>query len=105
VALASAGLVGLTAGPASAQTCGLPGPNRTQLRVNNNFRTNGVNIRTGPSTNCTSVGQGQATHDTVLHCFRIGTDGFIWTHLFDLDTGRQGYVRSDLLFVNSGNPC
>ncbi|MCX6397498.1 MAG: hypothetical protein NTV23_13515 [Propionibacteriales bacterium] len=96
---------GLTTQAADAASC----PNNnwsniTQALVLNNFVNNGVNIRTGDSTSCTAVGQGQQTHDTVLHC-RTWSGSSYWTHLWDRDTAKSGWVRNDQLWVTSGNPC
>lgn len=58
---------------------------------------NGVNIRTGSSTSCTSVGQAQASHTLDYYCYTVGNDGYTWTYLKDLSTGKLGWVRDDLL--------
>jgi hypothetical protein len=65
---------------------------RIGLYFNGNF----INIRTGPSTLCTAVGQGQANHTVQLDCWKVG-DGGTWSHLFDFNTGKEGWVRNDLL--------
>lgn len=78
--------------------------NITDLRVNNNFRDAGVNIRTGDGTACTSLGHGQPSHDTRIHCYHHnGTHN--WTHLRNITTGVSGWVRHRFLWVVSGNPC
>ena len=105
VSLATVGLIGVTPTVASAASCPDNGwRNITQARVNDNFKGTGVNIRTGPSTSCTSIGQGQPTHDTVLHCYKV-SGGYLWTHLYNLNTAKNGWVRGDLLHINSGNLC
>ncbi|WNV89140.1 SH3 domain-containing protein [Umezawaea sp. Da 62-37] len=64
-----------------------------------------ANIRTGPSTTCTSVGQAQTSHSVTLHCWKYGAGG-TWSHVRDNTTGRQGWIKDSLL-VNSGaaNKC
>lgn len=78
--------------------------NLTKATVYNNFAVNGVNIRTGDSTSCTSLGQGQTTHDTALHCYSYN-GSYFWDHLKDLNTGTGGWVREGNLRVVSGNQC
>jgi hypothetical protein len=106
LAAASLALAGATIDSAAAAgTC----PNNdwsniTDVLVTNNFRNDGVNIRTGDSTSCTSLGQGQQTHDTRLHCYSWNGSNF-WDHLRDRNTGVSGWVREDQLYVVSGNAC
>ncbi|WP_377324310.1 hypothetical protein ACFJIY_05775 [Pimelobacter simplex] len=78
--------------------------NAVNTRVNNNFAANGINIRTGDSVSCTSVGQGQTTHDTLLHCNNYN-GSYNWNHLRDITTGKVGWVRVDNLNVWTLNPC
>jgi hypothetical protein len=69
------------------------------------FNGNSINIRTGPSTVCTSVGQGQASHLVQLDCWKWGQDG-TWSHLYDFATGKQGWVKDSLLVGYGANvPC
>ncbi|MEN3608752.1 SH3 domain-containing protein [Plantactinospora sp. ZYX-F-223] len=56
------------------------------------FAASGVNIRTGPSTDCTSVGLGYPNHLVRLDCQKAG-----WSHIFDHTTGKLGWVRNDML--------
>lgn len=110
--LAAAGLVtaplaivGATAGSASATSCpNNSWSNLTNALIGNNFRNDGVNIRTGDSSWCLSVGQGQRTHDTVLHCYSYN-GAYFWDHLRDVSNARSGWVREDQLYIVSGNPC
>jgi hypothetical protein len=61
------------------------------------FNTNYVNIRTGPSTSCTAVGQGQNGQRVSLHCWKTGADGYAWDHIYNTVTGKSGWVRSSFL--------
>ncbi|PRY40670.1 SH3 domain-containing protein [Umezawaea tangerina] len=58
-----------------------------------------ANIRTGPSTTCTSVGQAQTSHSVTLHCWKPGQDG-TWSHARDNSTGKQGWIKDTLLAGN-----
>lgn len=82
--------------PALAASCPDNGWSILDGRVGKFFNGNFINIRTGPSTNCTAVGQGQASHSVRLDCWKSGDDG-TWSHLLDRTTGKQGWVRDDLL--------
>ena len=64
------------------------------------FAVNAVNIRTGPGTGCTSVGQGQKSHEVQVDCYKDGESG-TWTHLFDFTTGKEGWSK-DTLLVGTG---
>ncbi|MQM27858.1 SH3 domain-containing protein [Glycomyces albidus] len=66
---------------------------------------NGVNIRTGPhNTNpaCTIVGQAQASHTLQYDCWVSGTGG-TWSHVYDYNTGVQGWIKDSLLVGNGAN--
>jgi uncharacterized protein YraI len=65
------------------------------------FIGSGVNIRTGPGADCTSLGHGQVGQRATYHCQVIGHDGYLWTHLTNNATGVSGWVRENFL---SGNP-
>jgi hypothetical protein len=99
--LSTMGLIGAATLPAQAATCPDRGWTIKDNSVGFFFNTNGVNIRTGPGTNCTSVGQGQRSHDVTFDCYKPG-DGGTWTHLFDNSTGREGWVK-DTLLVDNGS--
>lgn len=60
------------------------------------FLNNGTNIRSGPSTQCVALGQGQTSDYVQYDCYTEG-DGYTWTHLFDGATYTEGWVRDDLL--------
>lgn len=64
-----------------------------------------ASIRTGPSTRCASVGLGQRGHRADYYCYVSG-DGGTWTYLRDINTGKRGWVRDDLLTgYGSFQPC
>lgn len=65
------------------------------------FIGSGVNIRTGPGTDCTSLGHGQIGQPATYHCWVVGHDGRTWTHLST--AGVSGWVRDDFLSGN-GSP-
>lgn len=83
--------------PAQAATCPDNGWSTLDGRVGQFFNGTDINIRTGPSTACPSVGAGQPSHVVQLDCWKLGDDGFSWSHLFNATTGWQGWVRDDLL--------
>ena len=58
--------------------------------------TDGVNMRTGSDTSCTSVGlllQGQRAD---YHCYTVNRT-YTWTFLRNVSTGQTGWVRDDFL--------
>lgn len=81
-------------------SCGKAGSNKDS--ATGHTTTNGVNIRTGSGTSCTSVGQAQTSHTLDYYCYTAGNDGFSWTYLKDLSTGKVGWIRDDLL-SNTGS--
>jgi len=99
--VAAAGLT-LFVGTAEANAVSCPdnGWSIQDGRIGQFFNGNGINIRTGPSTACTSVGQGQASHTVQLDCYKDG-EGGTWSHLFDFTTGKEGWSKDSLL-VGSG---
>lgn len=105
--LATAGLVGGFASPAQAATCPDNGWwNITQALVHDNFDGTGVNIRSGPSTSCTVLGQGNPAHNTVIHCYKTNpSSGHRWTHVYLPATGVTGWVRNDYLHIASPHHC
>lgn len=103
LALAATGVVVLPTGnPALAASCPDNGWDILDGRIGQYFDGDFINIRTGPSTACTSVGQGQHTHTVQLDCWKSG-DGGTWSHLFDFTTSKEGWVRDDLLVGNGAN--
>lgn len=94
--------VGFTGTPAFAVSCPDNGWVSRDGRTGTYFDGNGINIRTGPSTKCTSIGQGQASHRVMLDCFKTG-EGGTWSHLWDYTTDRGGWVKDSLLIGNGSN--
>jgi hypothetical protein len=74
-------------------------------QVANGFSANGVNIRTGDSTACTSKGQGQANHTVVLHCYVNNGGQYLWIHVRDLTIDVSGWVRIDQLTRPTERAC
>ncbi len=93
----------LPASPAMAVSCPDNGWAILDGRDGYFFNTNYVNIRTGPSTACTAIGQGQMSHYVELDCWKLGGGGYTWSHLYDFTTGREGWVRDDLLVGYGAN--
>lgn len=62
----------------------------------------GVNIRTAPSTGCTSVGVGYSGHWLTLHCIQVGYDNFLWDYLTDNTTGKTGWSRDSYVSWTGG---
>jgi len=106
------GLGDSTAGRA-AISCGARFADRDTKPVGPYFAGNGVNIRTGPSTSCTSIGLGYLSHRVNYRCYGLGqsVSGWnTWTYLTDITTGKTGWVNDSLLDPNSGSrgslvPC
>jgi uncharacterized protein YraI len=58
--------------------------------------TSAANIRTGSSTSCLSIGSLVAGQRIDYYCF-THTSTYTWSYLRDIDTGKVGWVRDDLL--------
>jgi uncharacterized protein YraI len=104
-AFAAAAVVAAT-GAASAASTGRQGavvPNAYGAFANI-VTTNYVNIRSGPGTGYTAVGQAQTNQQLVDYCFKFGTavggDTF-WDYIKDLDTGISGYISEYYLLDKS----
>ena len=68
--------------------------------------TSGARIRTGSSTSCTAVGSIEPSHRLDYYCYTNGDDGYTWTYLRDVTTGKRGWVRDHLLpNYGSGYHC
>lgn len=103
LAVAATGFVVLpTAGAAFAASCPDNAWTFADESEGNFFNGNFINIRTGPSTACTSLGQGQASHRVQYDCWKSGENG-TWTHLFDETTGIEGWSKDSLLVHNGSN--
>ena len=98
-ASATLGAAGLIGGiPTSAMAASCPDNNHPNYDTTSGrlFAGNYINIRTGPSTACTSLGQGQRTHNVQYNCYKSGENG-TWTYLRDTTTGVSGWVKDSLL--------
>jgi hypothetical protein len=67
-----------------------------------------VNIRTGPSTSCTAIGEGQPGDTVYVHCYYWDpSTAVIWDYLTDYTRGKKGW--SDGFYVDQGpssvTPC
>ena len=104
VTLAAAATVAvvLPGSPALAASCPDNGWSILDGRTGQFFNGNSVNIRTGPSTACVAVGQGQASHQVMLDCYKSGENG-TWSHLYDFTTGKQGWSKDSLLVGAGAN--
>jgi hypothetical protein len=65
--------------------------------------TSGARIRTGSSTSCTAVGTIEPSHRLDYHCWTRGNDGYTWTYLRNVTTGKRGWTRDNLLPGNGSN--
>ncbi len=93
------------AGPASAVSCPDNGWSRLDSYTDS-FSVSGVNMRTGPSTSCPSVGQGQLGQVVTLHCYKYAPGLVGWDHVYNQATGKSGWVRSIYLTeLGSIEPC
>jgi uncharacterized protein YraI len=65
---------------------------------------NGVNIRSGPGTGYTSVGQAQTGQTLWDDCYTTGTvinGNPYWDYVYDANTGKAGYVTE--YYLNDGS--
>jgi hypothetical protein len=97
--------IGASAAPASAQPAAPAScPDNNWINFNSGtgdlFDANGVHIRTGPSTTCTSLGSGYASHNITVNCY----NNHGWSHIRDNTTGVQGWVDTDYLKI-TGASC
>lgn len=105
VAAISMGAVGaVSASPVSRHApdaqCGLQ--ESQNIYSYGSFAANDVNIRTGPSTSCTSVGLGYIGHSVIIYCYSGD-----WDYLDDQTTGKLGWSLDEYVDWNTGapNPC
>lgn len=94
--------VAIGALPASAATT--PAINCIQNPSTNSnntahFTGSNVNIRTGPSTSCTAVGEGQTNHSVTAHCIN---SALTWVYLVDHTTGKKGWSSIQFVTWNGG---
>ncbi|MBT2438815.1 SH3 domain-containing protein [Streptomyces sp. ISL-36] len=86
------------AAPSGASACWSPGWSTKDGSIGHT-NTNGVNIRSGPTTDCQSNGQAQTGHNLRLDCWVSGQNG-TWTHVRDNTTGVSGWIKDSLLQNN-----
>jgi hypothetical protein len=81
-----------------AAACGKNGPTGSSTRTNNALAAgvDAAKIRTGSSTGCTAVGQINPGEDATYFCFTFAGN-FSWTFLQDIQSGKRGWTRDDLL--------
>jgi hypothetical protein len=99
----SAALPVMTGEPAAAAACNIsPGTFHAET---GHFLFQGVNIRSGPGTNCVSRGLGYTSHSVTYRCWEFGdtVNGHsTWTYLTNNSTGVTGWV-SDQFLENYGS--
>ncbi|MBN1174164.1 MAG: hypothetical protein JXA67_18480 [Micromonosporaceae bacterium] len=100
--IASVAAIIPTASPAFAASCPDNGWSIKDGRYGQYFASNGINIRTGPSTACTSLGLGYSSYSVMLDCYKSGQNG-TWSHLWVENTGVQGWVKDSLLVGGGAN--
>jgi uncharacterized protein YraI len=105
--LSMAGVLGVSLPSAAAVS---PDVNCTQNPATNSktagkFVGTNVNIHTGPFTSCTSVGEGQTTHDVTLHCFQFNSNNVLWVYLTDHSINRTGWAQGQFLEWNGLADC
>lgn len=61
---------------------------------------NGTYIWSAPYTDCTSLGQGYATHGIDVHCAKVNDNNLLWVYLRNTTTGKAGWSRIDALYWN-----
>ncbi|WP_415646235.1 SH3 domain-containing protein [Stackebrandtia soli] len=84
-----------TAGEVGALGCTATGADKDATAYNKAFTTT-VNIRSGRSTNCVSLGVGYTSHTVDIHCTST-YNGEDWTYLRNVNTGVKGWVKTSLL--------
>ncbi|CAM5497111.1 hypothetical protein GCM10010222_63580 [Streptomyces tanashiensis] len=89
------------AAPEGAAACYNPGWSNKD-NAGGSTNSNYVNIRSGPTTECVSHGQAQASHSLTLHCWVSGENG-TWSHVRDNSTGVSGWIKDSLLNNNGAS--
>jgi hypothetical protein len=88
-------LAGTASAAAENYSCGSTPPDLDPL-PQAAHKANGVNMRTGSSTSCTSRGLAYDSDVINYQCWTAGSD-WTWTYARDVTTGRAGWMRDDLL--------
>lgn len=60
-----------------------------------------VNIRTGPSTSCKALAEGQPGDAVYAHCYYVPVAGQYWTYLTDYTKGVEGWSVSQYVVSQS----
>ncbi|MCM1976631.1 MULTISPECIES: SH3 domain-containing protein [unclassified Streptomyces] len=98
IAAATGGMVlpaTAVAAPSGATACSIPGWS-VKDGSTGGTNSNAVNIRSGPSTGCTALGQAQMSHSLRYDCWVDGENG-TWSHIRNYATGYQGWIKDSLL--------
>lgn len=56
-----------------------------------------INIRTGPFTTCTAIGEGQPSNAVTVHCKQTNSNGVLWDYLTDRTTGKKGWSQDQFV--------
>jgi uncharacterized protein YraI len=97
--LLASGTLILQASAAQAATC----PDNSWQghgRVRATMTGDAVNIRTGPSTSCTSRGQAYRSHSIWMICYKGN-----WDAIWDETINKRGWVSSAYVDVSTHFPC
>jgi len=103
----------MAAAPGGVGVAAVCNPSHVGTATGGSFLYEGVNIRTGPGTNCTSVGLGYSSHSVTYYCYRVGdpvtfngATYYTWTYLRDNTTGVFGWSSDAFLGgLGSWTPC
>jgi uncharacterized protein YraI len=92
------GVLPITAAAAPAVTCiQNPAANGNSKA---HFNGTNVNIRTGPFTSCTAVGEGQPANKLIARCETTNSNGVDWTYVTDSTTGKTGWSQSSFVTLD-----
>jgi hypothetical protein len=108
IAFTAVSAAGILAGILPAAAAAAPAVDCTQNPATNSAKAadlfgSGVNIRTGPFTSCTSVGEGQFGQSVTAHCSVTNSNGVNWVYLTDHTTGKTGWSEAQFVGVVVGN--
>ena len=70
-------------------------PSQPNVKAPGFFTGNGVNIRTGPGTSCTAIGEGNEGDDVTVHCTEDNGTA-TWVYLTDHTANRTGWSKYPL---------
>lgn len=101
-ALATAGImVGTLPTTAAAAVDCIQNP-AANSRNTAHFTGTNINIRTGPFTVCTAIGEGQPSHNVTAHCLKFNSNGVPWIYLTDHTTGKTGWSEEQFVTWSGG---